>query len=71
MVLNHCVEVVPVRVDQEDLQHSHEERHGEPLRIHGDVVEQDDDDDGAEDSEGDSDVSADEQKHAGDDVEPH
>ena len=68
-MFDHSIEVVPVSVDEEDLQQGGEEAHADALRVHGDVVEQDDDDDGAEDGEGYSDVSADEQQHACDDVE--
>jgi len=68
-VFDHGIEVMPVGVDKEDLKQGNEEGHADSLRVHRDVVEQDDDDDRAEDGEGHSDVAADEEKYAGDDIE--
>ena len=62
-------EVVTVGVDEEDFQGGCEERHPDALRQQSDMEEQDHDDDGAEDSQGNAHVAADQQEDSGDDVE--
>lgn len=61
-------EVVPVRVNKKNFQDRDEERQPDSLRVHRDVKEQDDHDNRAQDGKRDSNVTADQQKHTGNDV---
>lgn len=61
--------VVPVGVDKKNFKNCDEEARADVLRVQCDVIEQDDDNNGAKDGEPNSDVAAGEQKDATDDLE--